>query len=214
LTQPCKKKDDALFCFLHRARCLDGLARYSLRKLDVRGRHVVVANRASGDITLISDGGDAFNVTLEGPVTPEPMYVSVYGRDVYVGDRANDRIIKFADADFDATPTYIDSCGGIFHMWNNGVQLWVSCNVDNAVDVIDLATATVVQTIDVNSTGVPHDIVATAGKGFATIFVQNDADKILSFETATFAPVDELTVGEDPHVGVMAGSTTLVSCFT
>ena len=95
---------------------------------------IVVANRGSGDISVIDArrGELLMNVPLpqdDGDNFPEPMYV-VYTRPgdrVFVGDRANNRVVVFDADDFSVVGT-VPTGAGVFHMWADprGKQLWVN----------------------------------------------------------------------------------------
>jgi len=69
---------------------------------------MVIANRASGTITVIDVASDHVIGTYALPAgakTPEPMYV-VYSRDrVFVGDRANNRVAVFNPRTFTVETT-------------------------------------------------------------------------------------------------------------
>ena len=70
--------------------------------------YVVVANRASGSISIIDVATDtAFDIPLTGVNTPEPMYVvssPASGR-LFVGDRANNQVVVFRTRDFSVEDT-------------------------------------------------------------------------------------------------------------
>ena len=112
------------------------------------GGKIVVANRGSGTISVL----DALTGEVRGTYAlpqgtgeraPEPMYV-VYtrtGNQVFVGDRANDRLVVF-DADSFAVEATVPTGSGVFHMWANlhETQLWVNNDVDKSSTVIDPRT--------------------------------------------------------------------------
>ena len=86
----------------------------------VNDSKVVVANRASGTISVIDTATDTVVgiYMLPGTNTPEPMYV-VYtnvGKRVFVGDRANNQVVVFDADDFSVEAT-IPAGAGVFHMW-------------------------------------------------------------------------------------------------
>jgi DNA-binding beta-propeller fold protein YncE len=128
---------------------------------------IVVANRGSGDISIIdaSRGELVMNVPLPqaaGDNFPEPMYV-VYTRPddrVFVGDRANDRVVVF-DADDFSIIGMVDTGRGVFHMWADPLsnQLWVNNDIDNTTTVINPRSLEVIATVQT-----PSDLVAIGGK--------------------------------------------------
>lgn len=186
------------------AATVDGEQRMTMRD------RIVVANRASGTASVISTRTD--NVLLTVPLPratseplPEPMYV-VYDAPtdrVFVGDRANNRVVAFDARTADVVGTA--PATGIFHMWaaQAGNQLWVVDNVGNQMAVIDPATLSVLATVPVTG-GVPHDTVLEPDGSFAyvTVFVADGADQIVKYSTSTFQEVDRADVGEDPHLGI------------
>ena len=130
---------------------------------------IVVANRASGTISVISAETDDVIGTYNLPAgdnDPEPMYV-VYVRyhdRVFVGDRANDRVVVFDADDFNVEAT-IDAGQGVFHMWADdmGKLLWVNNDIDDTATIINPRTFDVITTVNmpgdlINMGGKPHDI--------------------------------------------------------
>ena len=64
--------------------------------------NMVIANRASGSISVIDVKTDQVTGTYDLPDSGEPMYV-VYSRKahrLFVGDRANNRVVVFNPDDF------------------------------------------------------------------------------------------------------------------
>ncbi|HMB92818.1 MAG TPA: beta-propeller fold lactonase family protein [Rhodothermales bacterium] len=171
-----------------------------------RGR-IVIANRGSGTISVIDTQTDEVTTIPlpAGDNMPEPMYV-VYTparHRVFVGDRANDRVVAFDAGTLEVEGTV--PAGGIFHMWADpqSKQLWVVDNVNDALTVIDPKRLEVITTIDVEG-GTPHDVILDP-KGrfaFATVFVDAGADQVVKYSTDSFMEVDRTDVGEDPHVSL------------
>ena len=128
-----------------------------LRTPDGGGRNggsIVVANRASGTISVINARTAQLTHTIDLPqegddAFPEPMYVnqvSAHQR-LFVGDRANDRVVVFNSRSLEVVGTV--ACGqGVFHMWadRQGDQLWVNNDIDNTITVIDPASLSVLAT--------------------------------------------------------------------
>ena len=179
--------------------------------------HVVVANRASGTISVIDARNETVAATIPLPQAedeplPEPMYVvfDATSDRVFVGDRANSRVVAFDARTFAVEGTV--PAGGIFHMWADprGRQLWVTDDVNLAMTVIDPQTLTVLTTIPVTG-GTPHDVFVDNRAHFAyvTLFVTDGADQVIQFSAESFAELARTDVGEDPHVSLTAGNRWL-----
>ena len=178
---------------------------------------VVVANRASGTISVIDVSTDqATTVDLPAAASPpEPMYV-VYGRRanlVFVGDRANDRVVAFDADDFSVAGT-VATGAGVFHMWANPQDqlLWVNNDIDNTATVIDPKKLQVVATVpmpaDLVDLGAkPHDVVLDTRYAYVTMLGvatpdNGESDYVVKFDTRTFQEVERAAVGGDPHVSL------------
>jgi YVTN family beta-propeller protein len=175
---------------------------------------IVVANRASGTISVI----DALSETVTGTYAlpagdkaPEPMYV-VYSRSgdrVFVGDRANNRVVVFRAQDYSVEAT-VPTGAGVFHMWADpqDTQLWVNNDVDNTSTVIDPATLEVIATVpmpaDLIAQGFkPHDVVLDTSYAYVTLLGgAGDSDYVIKFSKATFKELARALVGKDPHVSL------------
>lgn len=177
---------------------------------------VVIADRASGTISIIDTGSDQLVATIPLPAgdnQPEPMYVSYVKRSnqVFVGDRANNRVVVFGADDYSVTGT-IPAGAGVFHQWSDprGRQLWVNNDIDNTATVIDPTTLTVLGTVampaDLVAAGYkPHDVILDPKGRFAFVTLLgagSSNDWLVKFDTATFAEVDRAAVGLDPHVSL------------
>ena len=169
---------------------------------DATGR-VVVANRDDGTLSLIDAQTDAVT-TVTMPDSGEPMYVVyVASQDrVFVGDRANDRVVVFDGRTFEVEGT-VATGAGVFHMWadRGGRQLWVVGDQANTLTVVDPGTLGVLATVAVDG-GTPHDVlVGPRGRyAYATIFVEDGADQVIQYDTQTFQELARADVGEDPHL--------------
>ena len=105
---------------------------------------IVIANRASGTISVIDAHSDTLIGTFAlpaGPNAPEPMYVVHSRKRVFVGDRANSRVAVFDSRSFAVEGT-IPAGAGVFHMWGDPLdrQLWVNNDIDKTATVIDPIT--------------------------------------------------------------------------
>ncbi len=182
-----------------------------------KGR-VVVANRASGSISVIDARSDALIGTYMLPAgdhAPEPMYVtySKRGGHVFVGDRANNRVVVFAKDDFSVVAT-IPAGNGVFHMWSDprDRQLWVNNDVDNTATVIDPVNLSVIATVAMPADLVvdgfkPHDVILDPQGRFAYVTLVGGAsehDYLVQYSTVTFTELNRAPVGKDPHVSLTA----------
>jgi len=177
---------------------------------------VVVANRASGTISVIDARSDELIATINLPAgdnPPEPMYVvhSKKGGYVFVGDRANDRVVAFDDDDYSVVAT-VPAGEGVFHMWadDRDRQLWVNNDLDNTSTVIDPVTLEVITTVampaDLLANGYkPHDVILDPKGRFAYVTLlggSDPSDYLVQFSTDTFEEVNRAVVGKDPHVSL------------
>ncbi len=177
---------------------------------------IVIADRASGTISVISTRTDQLLGTYDLPAgdnPPEPMYVFAAPnlRRVFVGDRANDRVVAFDSRTFDVVGTA--SVGeGVFHMWgsNHTGKLWVNCDVDNTTAVVNMRTLETVAVVPtpadlVAMGGKPHDVVV-APRGFyafvSVIGVDGDMDYVVQFDARTYEELARAAVGDDPHLSL------------
>ena len=176
--------------------------------------YVVVANRASGDISIIDVGTDtAIQVPLIGIDAPEPMYVafSPAGGRVFVGDRANDQVVVLRNRDFSVEGT-VAAGRGVFHMWASSAsgQLWVNNDIDNTITVIDTITLAVVATIPLPADlvamgGKPHDVILAPNAPFAYVTMlgfPGPNDYVIQYHTISFLELNRATVGKDPHLSL------------
>lgn len=184
---------------------------------------IVVANRASGSISVISVQTDHLIGTYDlppGDNTPEPMYV-VYtrqGSHVFVGDRANNRVVAFDSRDF-SVAAIIPTGAGVFHMWADprGTQLWVNNDIDNTITVINPRTLHVITTFDlpadlVEMGGKPHDVILDpqGRNAYVTMLgFAGDNDYVLQYDTRTFTELHRAPVGKDPHVSLTSHNNFL-----
>ena len=178
--------------------------------------NIVIANRNSGSISVINTKTDEVTGTFQlpsGSNTPEPMYV-VYvrrGDRVFVGDRANNRVVVFRASDY-SVETTISVGQGVFHMWADkvGKQLWVNNDIDNTTSVIDLNSLQVIATVPtpadlVSMGGKPHDVFLGPLGNLAyvsVIGVAGQSDYVVQFSTRTFQETGRAAVGKDVHLSI------------
>jgi len=179
----------------------------------VQGGKVAVADRASGTISVISTRSDEVVATIDMPNAGEPMYVfySPTKRRVFVGDRANNRVVAF-DAKTFAVDGFGQAGHGVFHMWGHtGLgQLWVNNDIDNTTSVINMTTLETIATVPTPADlvalgGRPHDVVIGPDGFYAyvsIIGVGGTDDYVVQFDTKIRQEVGRAAVGKDPHVSV------------
>ena len=189
---------------------------------------IVVANRGSGDISVIDSHEATLSNTFdlpqaEGENFPEPMYVVHVGRynQVFVGDRANNRVVAFAADTFEMVGT-VDCGAGVFHMWAdpNGNQLWVNNDIDKTTTVIDPGSMTVLATVPtpadlVSMGGKPHDIFIGPRGEYAylsVLGVSGENDYLVQYETQSFSEIMRAAVGKDPHLSMGRTTDLYVPC--
>ena len=176
----------------------------------------VIANRGSGTISVIDERTNEVVGTyglpaVDGEPLPEPMYV-VYNRNqVFVGDRANNRVAVFDARSYDLEGTV--PCGnGIFHMWATptGRQLWVNNDIDNTTTVVDTRHLSVITTVDtpadlVAMGGKPHDVIVGPFGRFvyvSVLGVSGENDYVVQYDARRFEEVGRAAVGKDPHLSL------------
>jgi len=176
---------------------------------------IVVANRADGSISVIdvATSGVTNFALPAGTNTPEPMYVvySLSNDLVFVGDRANDRVVAFDAQTFGVQAT-IPTGSGVFHMWGEPTlgQLWVNNDIDKTVTAIDMNTFGVVSTFstpaDLNAAGgKPHDVILDPSGPYgyvSMVGLSGPDDYVVKFSTDTYMELDRLAVGKDPHLSL------------
>lgn len=175
------------------------------------GGTVVVANRADGTLTLIDVRTDQPSTLAlpAGENQAEPMYVVYSARKVFVGDRANDRVLVIDPRTWDVVDE-IPTGAGVFHMWADptGRQLWVNNDVDNTITVIDPRRHEVLETVDLPADlaaagGKPHDVILDRRSAYVTLVgLDGENDAVLRYDLRTFEVQARTEVGKDPHVTI------------
>jgi DNA-binding beta-propeller fold protein YncE len=176
---------------------------------------IVVANRASGTISVIDVQSDLVTGTFALPAganAPEPMYVVQVRKRVFVGDRANNRVVVFNAHSFTVEGT-VPAGAGVFHMWADPLdrQLWVNNDIDKTATVIDPITLDVLATVPLPADlsalgGKPHDVILDpifARFAYVTMIgVAGASDYVVQYSTQNFQEVGRAPVGKDPHLSV------------
>jgi DNA-binding beta-propeller fold protein YncE len=180
-------------------------------------QHMVVANRAGGSISIIDVATNGVtNVPLPaGANTPEPMYVTYSpANDVlFVGDRANSRVVAFNARTYAVVNPGITVPAGLFHMEGSAAtnRLWVVSDTSKQVSVINmLAFANLGSTNTPNDLGpnaAPHDIIVepNGSAAYVTILGTSSAtnDNVVKYSNAPgFPEVDRTVAGKGAHVNL------------
>lgn len=172
------------------------------------GGKVVVANRTSGDLTVIDVRTSRVSKTIDLPRKNnrrgEPMYVVQAGREVLVGDRAHDRVLRY-DSRSLRLKGEIGVGKGVFHMWSDGRQLWVNNDLDNTTSVIDLRRMRVQKTVkmpaDLVARGFkPHDVWVGYGFAWVSLIKATEPGFVIQYSTRSFRELRRAEVGIDPHL--------------
>ena len=133
-----------------------------------RPTYAVIANRAGGSVSFISEDNGSIT-TIEDGVT-EPMYVNSANGHIFVSHRTPgaDNVLVFEPDDMDKPNPKIgifdldsDECDGVFHQWTNGNYHVVSCVSTKSVAVIELngdkaKSTTYVPLANLEAGEVPH----------------------------------------------------------
>ena len=180
----------------------------------IAGGHIAVANRGIGSVSIIDTQLDVIERTLTLPQSEnpaEPMYVTYKENRLYVGDRANNRVVVYDSFGFNLLAE-IPAGQGVFHMWaaDSAQRLLVVNDLDNTVTVIDTNTLEAIATITMPDDLTlrnfkPHDIfVSDSGNSFFVSFIDGlpGNDYVVKYWLGrnTVTEVARSEVGGDPHL--------------
>ena len=187
---------------------------------------IVVANRASGNISILDENTGELIKTVdlpsgEGDNTPEPLYVyNLLSTDeVVVDDRANSRVVFFDLNTFEVTGTVATGAGN-FHMWASPQedQLWVVNDIDNTLTVIDPQSQEEITRVAltdelIGTDSKPHDVIIDPSGEYAYVTVirddNPDSDLLVKINAETFEILATADVGKDPHVSLASENNLL-----
>ena len=181
---------------------------------------VVIANRGSGDISVV----DTTTLTVTTVALPgalaEPMYVSHDSRHdrVLVGDRGSSTIVAFDDETYDIVGT-VPVGDGVFHQWidTGREQLWVVGTTNSTVSVVDTETLSLITTFalpaDVTADGgVPHDVFVAGNHAYVSVLGLSDGSGlVIQYSTKDFDETGRIAPGGDPHLFVRGGKLYVAS---
>ncbi len=180
---------------------------------------VVIANRASGSISVINSSNNTVEGTYQMPDNGEPMYV-VYSdmtNTVWVGDY-NGKVVGFNGKTFQVTGS-VDAGAGVFHMWlsPNNQQLWINNELDKTISIIDPINMTNLNTISIPADLLgqgykPHDVIVSPDNAYAFVTMLGAGateDYVVKYSTSTFQEIARAAVGTDPHVSLTSNNDKL-----
>ncbi len=176
--------------------------------------HIAVANRASGTVSIIDTQTDLITHSIDLPQAEspaEPMYVVYKENRLYVGDRANNRVVVYDSFSFH--PLAEIAVGkGVFHMWAaaDAQLLLVNNDIDNSITLIDTNELSAITSIaipqDLATLGFkPHDVYVSAdGASFFISLIDGKvgSDYVIKYELwrGAFRETARREVGGDPHL--------------
>ena len=173
------------------------------------GPSILVANRASGTVSIVDVTTDTVTQTITLPAGSSPAQASYLSYSssqdqIYVGDDANSRIVVF-DGETLNQVDILAMNQDVFHIWNNGTQLWAVDRLAKVVSVFELSTGNKLADVPIPTDletlgGEPHDVVVDDTHAYVTILGVTGDDQLVKFSTVTFSEVGRTAVGEDPHV--------------
>ncbi|SIQ23774.1 40-residue YVTN family beta-propeller repeat-containing protein [Chryseobacterium sp. RU37D] len=173
---------------------------------------VVVTNRGAGSISFVDAMNNSVSKTLSIP-NSEPMYVVYVPQNdkLYIGDRMGKKV-HIINPKTQEVEHSISIGNGVFHMWADGLgkELWVTNDIDNTISVINLATSTVSNTINVDMK--PHDVFLTKDgtTAFVSVFTgSSTADKVYRYSLSSYTKTGEVSVGKEPHLFHLSNSNNL-----
>ena len=176
---------------------------------------IAVANRGSASISVIDTRtGTPQTIAMPaGERTPEPMYIvySPVRHRVFVGDRANNRVVVFRAQDF-SVETAVPVGNGVFHMWaaHPWRQLWVVNDLDRTVTVIDTWSLAVIARLAMPADlvalgGMPHDVILDPVAPAAWVSMlgfPGSEDYVIKYNTVSLREEARQRVGKDPHLSL------------
>ena len=178
----------------------------------------VIANRASGTISVINSDTDQVEQTISLPNNGEPMYV-VYNdlsNTILVGDY-NGRVVGYDGLSLNFAGS-ANAGAGVFHMWlsPDNQQLWVNNELDKTISVINPNTYATITTFsipaDLLALGYkPHDVIVMPNNAaaFVSMLGPLNEDYVVKYSATSFEELDRVAVGLDPHLSLTAANPYL-----
>ena len=187
-------------------------------QLTSKTNRAIIANRASGSISVINGLTNEVERSFDMLGNGEPMYVvhNTQSNSFLVGDY-NGRVVAYGDQSLEVIGI-ADAGAGVFHMWlsPNNQQLWVNNELDKTISVIDPNNLSTITTIDLPADLLadgfkPHDVIVMPDNSaaFVTVLGPLNEDYVLKYDATTFQEVARTPVGKDPHVALTASNNKL-----
>jgi DNA-binding beta-propeller fold protein YncE len=154
---------------------------------------VVVANQGDASISILdaTDGELLETITLpyntNSQNKPVPVDIVAVNGVIYVGDKANDRVIAIDAINYNVIRS-IGAGSGVGEMAvdSRGTQLWVNNVIDNTTTVIDLAYLVPIRTVEASSEagdGVVNDVILSPSGDAAFVTYTGDGGSIVKYDT-------------------------------
>ena len=181
---------------------------------------VVVANRVEKSISIINAVTNELIREVSMPHGGEPMYVTYDAKRnrIFVGDRANDRVVAFHGDYYYVTGT-APAGKGVFHMWDspNDRSLWVVNDIDNTLSEINQYNFHPLKTVPIPADlvaqgGKPHDVIVDPSGKFVYTTVIGFSDNrsyVLKYSTIIPLELARMEVGGDAHLSLTTANDYL-----
>jgi hypothetical protein len=154
---------------------------------------VVVANQGDASISILDAIDGELLDTIYLPYNentqemPVPVDIVAVNGVIYVGDKANDRVIAIDAINYNIIRS-IGAGSGVGEMAadSRGTQLWVNNVNDNTTTVIDLAYLVPIRTVEASSdagNGVVSDVILSPSGDAAFITYAGDGGAIIKYDT-------------------------------
>eukprot|EP01084_Bolivina_argentea_P290304 498621_1 len=169
---------------------------------------IVFANRNRGDVVLIEEGNEFSSITIPLYDNSEPVYVrnTRLSKEIWISDRGNNKLFVYDTIRYKQAAV-VDGCQGQFHQaYNFENQLWVVCDIDLTILVINVPNKKIMKSIKIkNINGFkPHDITTTTPYTYVTLLstepTTEDIGWIIQYSTQTLKELKRIQIGSDPHV--------------
>jgi Lactonase, 7-bladed beta-propeller len=181
---------------------------------------VVVANQGDASISILDAIDGELLDTIYLPYNentqemPVPVDIVAVNGVIYVGDKANDRVIAIDAINYNIIRS-IGAGSGVGEMAadSRGTQLWVNNVNDNTTTVIDLAYLVPIRTVEASSdagNGVVSDVILSPSGDAAFITYAGDGGAIIKYDTRDGS---QLEVNSDIGDNAMVSSSYRFNCL-
>lgn len=181
---------------------------------------VVVANRGSGDVSIVDTATLAVTTVALPGETAEPMYVSHdsrHGR-VLVGDRGAGTVVALDDETYEVLGA-VAVGDGVFHQWIDigREQLWVVGTTNSTVSVVDTEELSLTTTFPLAADviadgGVPHDVFVAGNHAYVSVLgLRGGSGLVIRYSTMDFSETGRIVTGGDPHLFVRGAKLYVAS---